>query len=60
MPSISPSLPVKVKIELASDLLIKLICQGELKGCDCRCLDKNAKQVLWQSLLDTSTKNLGG
>ncbi|NMP32225.1 hypothetical protein HII17_11660 [Thalassotalea sp. M1531] len=55
MPSTTTSMPAKVKIELSSDLLRTLIYQGQIKGNDCKCLDNNAKQVLWQSLLNVST-----
>ncbi|WP_286262917.1 hypothetical protein [Thalassotalea atypica] len=48
-------LPDTVKIELPSSLLAELICNGLIFGHDCKCLDENAKQVLWQSLLLSST-----
>lgn len=60
MPSIHHPLPAKVKIEVSSDILAQLIHQGQLKGNDCRCLDAAAKQVLWQSLLNTSVQHEDG
>lgn len=54
MPLTHTAMPAKVKIEMSSDLLMQLISHGQLKGNDCRCLDANAKQVLWFSLLNSS------
>ena len=54
MPSTHTPIPAKVKIEVSSTLLMQLIHQGQVKGNDCRCLDANAKQVLWLSLLNSS------
>lgn len=48
--------PDKVKIELPSTVLAKLIRTGMLYGSDCKCLDANAKQVIWQLLLTSSTQ----
>ena len=44
----------KVQVELTANVLARLISSGILRGDECRCLDSNAKQVLWQSLLNTS------
>lgn len=46
----------KVRIELSVDLLRKLITSGQLHCDQCRCLDSHAKQVVWQSLLQSSIK----
>lgn len=43
--------PATVKVEVPSALLATLIQQGLLRGNECKCLDANAKQVVWQSLL---------
>ena len=47
-------LPEKVKIELPGNLLAQLIISGLLHGNECKCLDNNAKKVLWKSLLTSS------
>ena len=47
----------KVQVELSSSLLKQLLKSGLLHGGDCKCLNANAKQVLWQALLTTSTDN---
>lgn len=44
----------KVQVELSSNLLIQLLNSGLLHCSDCRCLNADAKKVLWQALL-TST-----
>lgn len=44
----------KVKIELSAGVLSQLINSGVLHGNQCRCLDINAKNILWQSLLSSS------
>lgn len=46
----------KVKVELSANLLALLIVSGNIKGNDCRCLDSNAKQVVWKSLLNSSVQ----
>lgn len=56
MQSTPLTLPAKVKIELPSQLLVQLITEGQLKGNDCKCLDTEAKKVLWHSLLCSSIK----
>lgn len=43
------------RIEIPTALLAQLITSGALTGNDCRCLDNNARQTLWQSLLNVST-----
>lgn len=44
----------KVQVELSSNILKQLLKSGLLHGGDCKCLNANAKQVLWQTLLATS------
>jgi len=56
MSSIKSPLPKRVKIELPSGILAQLISSGMLCGRDCKCLDNNAKQVVWQTLLASSTQ----
>lgn len=56
MSSIKSPLPKRVKIELPSGILAQLISSGMLYGRDCKCLDDDAKQVVWQSLLASSTQ----
>ncbi len=46
----------KVRIELPRCILEKLILSGMLSGDECRCLDSDAKQALWQSLLISSIR----
>lgn len=45
----------KAQVEISVALLAKLIISGALSGNDCRCLDNNARQTLWLSLLNLST-----
>ena len=54
----SKILPEKVQVELSSGLLEHLITSGVLHGNECKCLDANAKKVVWYSLL-TSSLNKG-
>lgn len=49
--------PKKVRIELPETVLAKLIISGLLHGSQCKCLDNNAKKILWQSLLTSSLTN---
>ena len=51
----------KVQVEISSHLLSNLLDSGLLHGGDCKCLNANAKAVIWQSLLISSTQatNLG-
>jgi len=44
----------KAQVEISSVLLAKLISSGLLTGNDCKCLDNNARKILWQSLLNLS------
>ncbi len=46
----------KVKIELPSKVLAQLLKSGLLHGNECKCLDINAKKVLWKLLLASSLK----
>ena len=48
-----------VQIELSGTILAQLIQSGMLHGSECKCLNNNAKKVLWQSLLDSSLHNEG-
>jgi hypothetical protein len=45
----------KVQVELSSQVLKELLKSGLLHGEDCKCLNANAKKVIWQALLATST-----
>lgn len=45
----------KAQVEISTTLLAQLITSGALTGNDCRCLDNNARQTLWLSLLNLST-----
>lgn len=45
----------KVQVELSSRVLRELLKSGLLHGEDCKCLNANAKKVIWQALLTTST-----
>lgn len=47
-----------VQVELSSKILKQLLKSGLLHGGDCKCLNSNAKQVLWQTLLATSTDEI--
>ncbi|MCW8832465.1 MAG: hypothetical protein OQK09_01365 [Colwellia sp.] len=44
----------KIQVELPSNILIQLLNSGLLHCSDCKCLNADAKKVLWQALL-TST-----
>lgn len=46
-----------VQVELSSHVLKQLLKSGLLHGEDCKCLNANAKKVIWQALLATSTDN---
>lgn len=54
MCTIKTPLPDKVKIELSGGLLAQLVKSGIIFGNDCKCLDANAKHVLWHALLNNS------
>jgi hypothetical protein len=41
----------RAKVEIPVGLLAKLISSGLLHGNDCKCLDSNARNVMWKSLL---------
>ena len=47
----------KVQVELSSHVLKQLLKSGLLHAEDFKCLNANAKQVIWQALLATSTDN---
>ncbi|WP_281556070.1 hypothetical protein [Thalassomonas sp. RHCl1] len=53
-------IPEKAQVELSGCLLARLIISGVLHCDECKCLDKNAKQVLWQSLLNCSLMEADG
>jgi len=41
----------RAKVEIPAGLLSKLISSGLLRGNECTCLDSNARNVMWKSLL---------
>lgn len=45
----------KVQLEISSDLLTNLLNSGLLHCGDCKCLNANAKNVIWHNLLARST-----
>jgi len=47
----------KVQVELSSHVLKQLLKSGLLHAEDFKCLNANAKQVIWQALLVTSIDN---
>lgn len=47
----------KVQVELSSHVLKELLKSGLLHGEDCKCLNANAKKIIWQTLLSTSIDN---
>ena len=47
---------MKVQVELSGNLLKQLLKSGILHGDECKCLNANAKRVLWQALLSTSAE----
>ena len=48
----------KVQVELSSHVLKQLLKSGLLHAEDFKCLNANAKQVIWQALLATSIDNM--
>ncbi|MDG1751377.1 MAG: hypothetical protein P8I03_06925 [Thalassotalea sp.] len=42
------------QVALPKNVLEKLISLGIIHGDECRCLNKVAKKVIWQTLLDNS------
>lgn len=48
--------PMKVQVELSAKLLKQLLKTGVLHGDECKCLNANAKRLLWHVLLTTSTE----
>jgi len=56
MQKLNAAMASKVQVELSSSLLIQLLNSGLLHCSDCKCLNADAKKVLWQALL-TSTAN---
>jgi hypothetical protein len=49
----------KVQVEISSNLLNHLLSSGLLHCGDCKCLNANAKSIIWHSLLASSTENYG-
>lgn len=47
----------KVQVEISSNLLSQLLASGLLHSGDCKCLNSNAKSVIWHSLLASSLQN---
>ncbi|WP_019026315.1 hypothetical protein [Colwellia piezophila] len=45
----------KVQVEISSNLLTCLLNSGLLHCGDCKCLNANAKAVIWHNLLANST-----
>ena len=41
----------KAPVELSTSLLAKLIAKGALHGSECKCLNSNAKKIIWKTLL---------
>ena len=50
-------IPCKAKVELSGSMLVKLLASGILHGGDCKCLDANAKKIIWQSLLTSCSQS---
>jgi hypothetical protein len=48
-----------VQVELSTHVLEELLKSGLLYGEDCKCLNANAKKVIWQALLATSAESKG-
>jgi hypothetical protein len=55
MNNISNNNTDKVQVEISRDLLTHLLNSGLLHCGDCKCLNANAKSVIWHSLLASST-----
>ncbi|AAZ26149.1 hypothetical protein CPS_1064 [Colwellia psychrerythraea 34H] len=47
----------KVQVEISSSLLSHLLNSGLLHCGDCKCLNANAKTVIWHNLLASSTSS---
>ncbi|PKI14166.1 hypothetical protein [Colwellia sp. 12G3] len=47
----------KVQVEISSNLLMHLLNSGLLHCGDCKCLNANAKTVIWHTLLASSTSS---
>jgi hypothetical protein len=45
----------KVQVEISGNLLESLLNSGLLHCGDCKCLNENAKSVIWHNLLANST-----
>lgn len=55
-PILTPDLmPHKVQVELSSHVLKQLLKSGLLHAEDFTCLNATAKQIIWQTLLVSST-----
>jgi hypothetical protein len=55
MTTITVSNVDKVQVEISSNLLTHLLNSGLLHCGDCKCLNANAKTVIWHALLASST-----
>ena len=47
----------KVQVEISSNLLSYLLNSGLLHCGDCKCLNANAKTLIWHNLLASSTSS---
>jgi len=56
MQTIAASNIEKVQVEISSNLLSHLLNSGLLHCGDCKCLNAQAKKVIWHNLLLSSTK----
>jgi hypothetical protein len=57
MTTITVSNVDKVQVEISSNLLTHLLNSGLLHCGDCKCLNANAKTVIWHALLASSTNS---
>jgi hypothetical protein len=57
MTTITVSNVDKVQVEISSNLLTHLLNSGLLHCGDCKCLNANAKTVIWHTLLASSTNS---
>lgn len=55
MPTITTNDTDKVQVEISSNLLSHLLNSGLLHCGDCKCLNANAKTIIWHNLLASST-----
>ncbi|PKG86319.1 hypothetical protein CXF85_01045 [Colwellia sp. 75C3] len=57
MTTITVSNVDKVQVEISGNLLTHLLNSGLLHCGDCKCLNANAKTVIWHTLLASSTSS---